>query len=64
MKNLRKDLDNERDESRNLRDKNDVNEATRYQLESKLRDRDVELQQTQLNLNGLEGTNQVRLSHM
>lgn len=56
---MRTDLDNAHTELRSISDKNEVNEASRYQLESKLRDSDSELQQLNVKMNGFQVNNQV-----
>ena len=60
LKNLRKDLDTAHEELRNIREKDESLESNRYQLESKLRDREIDVQRLQLQLTNSETEKQVR----
>lgn len=54
INNLRTDLKNAHDELRGLRDRNEGSESNRYQLESKLRDHEGEIQRLQLRVTNYE----------
>lgn len=61
LKNARADMEAARDELRTVRERTELQEGDRYQLEGKLRDQDQELQKIRLQLVNFQTDNQAQM---